>query len=54
VIRDDGNGFDPAAARRGHYGLLYMRERAEACGGKLDIQSRPGSGTEVRVSVPAA
>jgi signal transduction histidine kinase len=53
AIRDDGRGFDPRALRRGHYGLLYMKERAEACGGTLDIRSRPNHGTEVRVTVAA-
>jgi signal transduction histidine kinase len=52
-IRDDGAGFDPAETRRGHFGLLYMRERVEGCGGRLDVESRPGSGTAIRVTVPA-
>jgi len=52
TVRDDGRGFDPRAVPRGHLGLVYMRERAEACGGRLEIRSRPGSGTEIRVSVP--
>ena len=33
AIRDDGRGFDPHTLPRGHYGLLHMKERAEACGG---------------------
>ena len=53
VVRDDGRGFDPRAAARGHFGLLTMRERAEACGGELEIESDPGRGTRVRVEVPA-
>ena len=53
AIRDDGRGFDPHAVRRGHLGLVSMRERAGACGARLDVESRPGSGTEVRVSVPS-
>jgi signal transduction histidine kinase len=52
AVRDDGRGFDPARVPRGHLGLVYMRERVEACGGRLAIDSRPGSGTEIRVSVP--
>jgi two-component system NarL family sensor kinase len=51
-VRDDGRGFDPAAPARGHYGLLTMRERAEACGGALEIESAPGRGTRVRAWVP--
>jgi signal transduction histidine kinase len=54
AIRDDGRGFDPHALPRGHYGLLHMKERAEACGGKLDVRSRPNQGTEVRVTVADA
>ena len=53
VVRDDGRGFDPAAPARGHFGLLYMRERAEACGGARAISSAPGAGTEIPVTVPA-
>ncbi|HEY2387451.1 MAG TPA: sensor histidine kinase [Candidatus Binatia bacterium] len=52
TVRDDGRGFDPASVPRGHLGLVYMRERAEACGSRLDVRSRAGSGTEIRVSVP--
>jgi signal transduction histidine kinase len=54
AIRDDGRGFDPHALPRGHYGLLHMKERAEACGGKLDVRSRPNHGTEVRVTIADA
>jgi signal transduction histidine kinase len=54
AIRDDGRGFDPHALPRGHYGLLHTQERAEACGGKLDVRSRPNQGTEVRVTVADA
>jgi two-component system NarL family sensor kinase len=53
TVRDDGRGFDPMATARGHYGLLTMRERAEACGGGLEIESESGRGTSVRVEVPA-
>jgi len=53
IVRDDGRGFDPAAPARGHFGLLYMRERAEACGGTLAIHSTPGAGTEIAITVPA-
>ncbi len=53
-IRDDGAGFDPAAAeaRASRWGMTTMRERAEAVGGRLDIASAPGSGTVLRASVP--
>ena len=52
-VRDDGRGFDSDTLPRGHFGLLYMRERVEACGGRLRVSSHPGSGTEVRATVPA-
>jgi signal transduction histidine kinase len=56
-VQDDGKGFsapervsDLAAA--GHYGLMGMQERAELIGGRLSIQSAPGSGTTVELRVP--
>jgi two-component system NarL family sensor kinase len=56
VTRDDGVGFDPAAidhsAASGHIGLLSQRERIEASGGRLEIVSSPGAGTEVTVWLP--
>ncbi len=53
-IRDDGNGFDPSARaiRERRLGLTSMRERAKALGGRLTIDSVPGSGTTVRAQVP--
>ena len=54
-IRDDGKGIDPAImkeGRSGHYGLPGMRERAEHIGGKLDVWSGPGAGTEIQLSIP--
>jgi signal transduction histidine kinase len=36
----------------GGYGLLSMAERAEIVGGRLNISSRPGSGTTVTATVP--
>jgi signal transduction histidine kinase len=50
-VRDDGKGFDPAETARG-FGLHSMRERAELVGGVLRIESAPGHGTEVSVTVP--
>jgi signal transduction histidine kinase len=55
AIRDDGRGFEllePAFAGVGHFGLAVMRERARKIGGDLRIQSVPGAGTEVMVSIP--
>jgi signal transduction histidine kinase len=51
-VTDDGRGFDPAAPAR-QSGLASMRDRARAAGGRLIVRSRPGSGTTVRLEVPA-
>lgn len=52
VVTDDGGGFDPEGAQaRRRLGLVSMRERAEAIGGKLGIASLPGSGTTVSLEV---
>jgi two-component system, NarL family, sensor histidine kinase YdfH len=53
-LRDDGIGFDIATVARqpGHYGLLGLRERARLIGGSLEIQSGPGVGTCLRLSLP--
>jgi len=57
-VRDDGNGIDPQVtnqgARAGHWGLPGMRERAKSFGGKLEVWSEVGAGTEVELTVPAA
>ena len=54
-VHDDGTGFDPSQAfvsARGHFGLLGMRERARRVGGDLRVESAPGSGTTIHVTVP--
>ncbi len=50
-VTDDGDGFDTDAVGEGRYGLVGMRERAALIGGRLWVESRPGS-TSVRVEVP--
>ncbi|MGZ9261733.1 MAG: sensor histidine kinase [Candidatus Binatia bacterium] len=53
VIRDDGQGFDLAEARRrGGVGLVSLDERVRLVGGSLRIETQPEHGTELRVSVP--
>ncbi|WP_430784000.1 sensor histidine kinase [Actinoplanes sp. G11-F43] len=49
-VRDDGAGFDPAAA--GGFGLTALRQRVAALGGTVEIESAPGAGTAVSVTVP--
>ena len=51
-IRDDGAGFDPATMGRAGHGLVGMRQRVEAAGGRLSVQSRPGEGTVVSANLP--
>ncbi|MGH7576424.1 MAG: two-component regulator propeller domain-containing protein [Longimicrobiales bacterium] len=50
-VQDDGCGFDPRAMSDGN-GLLSMRRRAERLGAILDVTSRPGEGTAVRLHLP--
>jgi signal transduction histidine kinase/ligand-binding sensor domain-containing protein len=58
IVRDDGKGIDPKVlkdhGRTGHWGLPGMYERAVGMGARLDIWSEAGTGTEVRLTVPAA
>lgn len=56
-ITDNGKGFDVPAnwiefVRRGHYGLAGAAERANALGGVLKVQSRPGNSTTIQVMIP--
>ena len=56
-VQDDGKGFTPPQewvelARQGHLGMVGMKERAEAVGGKIYVTSEPSSGTTIRVEVP--
>jgi signal transduction histidine kinase len=49
-IIDDGTGFDEEEPKRG-FGLITMKDRAEALGGKLRIDSRRGAGTRVELEL---
>jgi PAS domain S-box-containing protein len=55
-VRDHGRGFDPGILNSfdtGHgFGLLSLRERARYIGGGLDIQSAPGRGSRITLTVP--
>lgn len=53
TVSDDGVGFDPSHSRsRPSLGLASMRERAGAANGDIEIESAPGRGTKVTVSLP--
>ncbi|MFD5418955.1 sensor histidine kinase [Streptomyces sp. NPDC127069] len=53
-VVDDGRGFDPASAPSGEggFGLPAMRARAESLGGLFTVESAPGQGTAVAVTLP--
>ena len=50
-VRDDGEGFESGAGGSGR-GLAGMRERIELLGGKIEVDSEPGKGTEITARVP--
>ena len=57
AVHDDGRGFDldaamVRAAEGRHLGLLGIRERVEMLGGRAEIRSAPGQGTEIRATLP--
>ena len=55
TVRDNGSGFpDRSLRQEGRYGLLGMRERALALGGRLDIDTPPGGGGRITVHLPLA
>lgn len=53
-IRDDGGGFDVAGISRSAHGLVGMRQRVEAAGGRLTVTSQRGQGTLVSAILPLA
>jgi two-component system, NarL family, sensor histidine kinase DevS len=53
TISDDGIGFDADATRPGiHLGLANLRERAQRLGGTASVESRPGEGARIMLSLP--
>ncbi|MCW5550496.1 MAG: hypothetical protein KIT44_16165, partial [Opitutaceae bacterium] len=67
AVRDDGRGFDPSALQNspnraagddtcrptaGGNGLRNFHTRSESLGGRCEITSKPGRGTEVEIVVP--
>jgi signal transduction histidine kinase len=51
VVADDGCGL---LSGQNGFGLLGMRERVELAGGRVDVHSAPGTGTELSVTIPRA
>ena len=53
LVEDDGRGFDATAVDHAtHFGLLGVSERVTSLGGTLEIDSRPGDGTRLAVTLP--
>lgn len=52
AVADTGVGFDQNAPRSNCYGLSSMQQRAQAWRGRVEIESRPGSGTTITLHVP--
>gem|GEM_PF-878383 len=52
TLTDDGRGFRPGRRPASGVGLLGMRERAESLGGHMTLESEPGAGTRLHVSIP--
>lgn len=55
VVADDGRGFDPSASpgpAQGHFGIQGMRERASRMNGALHLETKPGSGSRLTLSIP--
>ncbi len=53
TLRDDGRGFDPSLVKvNTHYGLKFMQSRADSLKGQFALNSSPGSGTSISVTIP--
>lgn len=51
-IIDDGAGFQVDAVRGRHHGLAGMKHRVQMCGGDFALDSQPGTGTRIKVTIP--
>ncbi len=56
-VQDNGQGFDPQAppldgSTGGGFGLFSLQERARLAGGRLQVQSAPGTGTQITLTIP--
>ena len=53
TIEDDGRGFDPDEVEENRFGLVGLNERARLLGGVLRLETGPGEGTRLEVTLPA-
>ena len=51
-VQDDGIGFDPEGAFQPGHGLLFTQDRIRWLDGSIRIQAKPGSGTDIRITLP--
>jgi signal transduction histidine kinase len=49
-VEDDGRGFEPSRVKLS--GLRGLQDRVEALGGRMDVASSPGYGTQLRAQLP--
>lgn len=52
AVEDDGQGFDQGQVRQGSYGLSTMQERAQKLGGDMEMFSKLGAGTRMKIHIP--
>ena len=50
-VRDDGNGLQPQSSAAEGSGLNNIQERVKALGGRMDIYSEAGKGTEINIEI---
>jgi signal transduction histidine kinase len=53
IIKDNGRGFNLSPSDR-HHGISVMKERVQSIGGHMEVNSSPGKGTEINVTIPTA
>ena len=51
IMEDDGNGFNPQDGSNG-MGLKNIAERTRILGGKLKLDSAPGKGVQIEITIP--
>ena len=54
LVQDNGTGFNPDGIATPGRGLNHMRQRAELCGGRLELKTQRGGPTTVRIKLPHA